>query len=411
MGATNQNIAGIGAGLTGQQAGAINNLYGQGRGDIQSFYSGAGQGLANQQAAGSQSLSGYGSSIDALIQNSLSPALVGAGGSYYRDILGPQVGSEYALMGLGRSGGRQEAEGKAASSIALPIAQQLAALRSGNASQIAGLQAGLTSQGLGLQAGLYGQEGGALSGLGQQFAGLQGANLSQVGSNLQGLNQSYLQDIYGLGQNFSNLQAGNLSQQAGALTGLDTNYLNQLYGLNQAVPGVSVQAQQQFLQQLQAGLGYSDYARLQQQQTAQGTLQGYLSALNSTPYTPAMNTTGSSEGNEGLLNTAFGQGVGQGVGSAASKSDRTDKEAIEEFDSRDFLDNLNAYIFEYKDKEVDGKGKHIGIMAQELENTELGKRFVVEVAGSKYIDYQRMSGLLLGCIVDMNTRLRRLENG
>lgn len=244
-----------------------------------------------------------------------------AGGAYYRDIIGPQIGNQYALMGLGRSGGREQAEALAASNIGLPIAMQ----------------------------------------------------------------------------------------HAQAQGGLQTQYLQNLYGLNQQYPNVDINTRNAQLGRFGQGIGFSDYARQAQQVAAQQQMQGYLSAMNATPFTPSGTQIG--EKNEGLLNTAFGAGVGQGVGMAATKSDRTDKEAIEEFDSRDFLDNLNAYIFEYKDKSTDLPGKHIGIMAQELEEIPLAKAFVIEHNGSKYIDYKSMSGLLMACIVDLNTRMRRLENG
>lgn len=91
-------------------------------------------------------------------------------------------------------------------------------------------------------------------------------------------------------------------------------------------------------------------------------------------------------------------------------SDRRVNKDIQNFDSRDFLDQLAAYTYNYIEPQLDGEERQAGIMAQDLEATELGEQFVEEVEGVKYIDYDSMQSLMMACIVDLNKRLGELEN-
>lgn len=77
-----------------------------------------------------------------------------------------------------------------------------------------------------------------------------------------------------------------------------------------------------------------------------------------------------------------------------------------------WLDELKPYQYEYKDPHADGAapGKHVSVMAQDLERTSLGKSAVIEGAdGMKQVDYGRLGGLSLAAIVDMHNRLKAVE--
>lgn len=74
-----------------------------------------------------------------------------------------------------------------------------------------------------------------------------------------------------------------------------------------------------------------------------------------------------------------------------------------------FLNSINAWEYEYKHPELDGGGKFVSPMAQELEKTELGKQAVIETPRGKMVNYQRLSGLQLAAIAMLNERLNKFE--
>ena len=75
----------------------------------------------------------------------------------------------------------------------------------------------------------------------------------------------------------------------------------------------------------------------------------------------------------------------------------------------DFLGNLGAHSYEYKDP-ADGEGRYVSPMAQELEKSELGKSMVIERPdGKKMVDYGRGFGFVLASQAYMNKRLNDIE--
>lgn len=89
-------------------------------------------------------------------------------------------------------------------------------------------------------------------------------------------------------------------------------------------------------------------------------------------------------------------------------SDERVKKNIEPFDAKHFLNSLNAYSFDYIDP-VFGEGHQAGVMAQDLERTELGKTFVREVDGFKVVDFGRMIPVLLASLVQLQTEVSNLK--
>ena len=79
------------------------------------------------------------------------------------------------------------------------------------------------------------------------------------------------------------------------------------------------------------------------------------------------------------------------------------------------LDKLTPYIYEYKQKYQDdpraGEGKHIGVMAQDLEKSDLGKTMVAKdqnnIKNIK-IDPQTI-GVLLASVAYLNSKVKKLE--
>jgi hypothetical protein len=104
-----------------------------------------------------------------------------------------------------------------------------------------------------------------------------------------------------------------------------------------------------------------------------------------------------------------------GLGSAAMlMSDENEKENIKpQASSADeiskFLSALKPSSYEYKD-EKNGTGEKIGVMAQDLEKTKVGKTMVDEApGGEKMIDTNKAIGALLAGMADLNKKFKKLE--
>jgi hypothetical protein len=106
-------------------------------------------------------------------------------------------------------------------------------------------------------------------------------------------------------------------------------------------------------------------------------------------------------------------GLIQGGMMAYALSDETQKKNIKpakkQVDS--FLKELNARQFEYKQPDSLGasEGKKVGIMAQDLEKSSLGKQMVKEVNGNKMVDMAGGFSAVLAAQARLNERLENLE--
>lgn len=96
------------------------------------------------------------------------------------------------------------------------------------------------------------------------------------------------------------------------------------------------------------------------------------------------------------------------IGAAALMSDINAKTNIESFSSDEFLSKLKPYKYDYKD-ESDGKGKQAGVMAQDLEKTEVGKQAVIDTSKGKMVDYNKLGPTMLSSLVELNERLKKIE--
>lgn len=99
-----------------------------------------------------------------------------------------------------------------------------------------------------------------------------------------------------------------------------------------------------------------------------------------------------------------------GAKAAATASDRNLKENISTPDSASiqmFLDKLKPYSYNYKDDP--SREPQMGVMAQDLEKSNLGEQFVEEVEGDKMVDYGKMASTQMAAIADLHQRLKKLE--
>jgi len=97
--------------------------------------------------------------------------------------------------------------------------------------------------------------------------------------------------------------------------------------------------------------------------------------------------------------------IGGGVASAFQKSDERTKTDIEpgEEDIRKMLDSIEAYKFKYKGDDED----RVGVMAQDMEKTPMGRSSVVDIGGVKHIMEDPSKSLAM--MKDLDERIKKLE--
>lgn len=108
--------------------------------------------------------------------------------------------------------------------------------------------------------------------------------------------------------------------------------------------------------------------------------------------------------------------MGTTLGAAAIMSDRRVKEGVERAKSDEIisklegmLDELKGYNYEYKDDDY-MPGEQTGIMAQDLEKSEMGQEFVSEAEdGTKMVDYQEMAPTMAAGLAELHRRVKKLE--
>lgn len=284
----------------------LQNYLGTGKQDLQNtFQNYYGTGTQNLESTLGRELAAYGG-----IQNQM----VGAGNNYMQQILGPQLGNQYALMGLARSGGRQEAEAKGAANIGLDIGQMMGQLTSGAYGRYGQGQQNLTNQAYGqLNEGLNTLNNAAYGQAGQQTSNLNNAAHGQFNDIIAQLNQAGYSD---LGQQLQQLWNTNYAGQSA----LQSQESSQLNSLNQMVPQAYENQQNAQFGRQQAAFNASLTPQQWRQQGLNDWRNTYLSGLGATPYTPATTIKTKGDKNEGILDSAIAGGVGAGGGAGAAKA-------------------------------------------------------------------------------------------
>jgi len=156
-----------------------------------------------------------------------------------------------------------------------------------------------------------------------------------------------------------------------------------------------------------AGLGANANSNLMSASGQYGTnlaslLSGYGNAVSN-------NITGLGNANAAAQISQANRGanlLGQGATAGAmiyALSDRRAKENIRELNQDDIKEmkkHLKAYAFNYKNDEH-GKGDWIGVMAQDLEKSKLGRTLVVyDRFGNKMIDLRKVLSMFLSTMAE-----------
>lgn len=112
---------------------------------------------------------------------------------------------------------------------------------------------------------------------------------------------------------------------------------------------------------------------------------------------------------------AAGGAIGTGVGGVAGEqmSDENQKKDVSSAKPKvkSFLDALDAKKYTYKDTSMPGTapGKRFGILAQDLEKSEMGKSLVKETPMGKMVDTVQGFGAVLAAQAELHKRLKSLE--
>lgn len=109
---------------------------------------------------------------------------------------------------------------------------------------------------------------------------------------------------------------------------------------------------------------------------------------------------------------ALMSGISSGLAAFAG-SDKEMKKEIKsaEKSTEDFLNKLSAKSYKYKDTSKPGtfEGDNYGIMAQDLEKSEMGKSLVVDTEEGKMVDTKKGFGAVLASMSELNKRIAALE--
>ncbi len=95
---------------------------------------------------------------------------------------------------------------------------------------------------------------------------------------------------------------------------------------------------------------------------------------------------------------------------ALAMSDKKNKN-VDDDKVQEFLDVLRAHKYTYKDPSMPGAGAgtYVSPMAQELEQSALGKNMVMDTPNGKMVDYGHGFGTILAAQAVLNERLKKLE--
>lgn len=124
--------------------------------------------------------------------------------------------------------------------------------------------------------------------------------------------------------------------------------------------------------------------------------------------------TANQQADQSKSNAQMGMVAGMGGAAMGMASDENVKENIKEEDNvgkaiSEFMEMNKAYSYDYKDSKHGGKDK-IGVMAQDLEKSKIGKTMVDEDAeGVKRVDPTKAIGALLAATAELHKEIKDLK--
>jgi hypothetical protein len=77
----------------------------------------------------------------------------------------------------------------------------------------------------------------------------------------------------------------------------------------------------------------------------------------------------------------------------------------------ELMDALNAVEYRYKDPEAHGEGKRLGILAQDVAKSRLGREIVIDRPEGMAIDTNKAVSALMAAVANTHDRLKQIEAG
>lgn len=311
---------------------------------------------------------------------SLSQGMQGAASQNHFTATAPNLGDQTdeerraALAAQLQQGQNQYASG---SGVATSQAQQQAALNQlQQESQGKGVNVGQQVMQAGVDQNVSAANAAAASSKGNVNPALLQRNVAQTAANA---NQQAAQQGAILGSQQQLAATNQLVQGQQVATGQDIQIANQVNQLAAQYQQMGLSADQAQLQ-----------AQMQAQQINSGVAQQNAQAQNQ------------------LLGGVLSAG-GQ-AGAMAASDEKLKKDVSDgKPDINQFLNDLSAHRYKYKQPEMDGKGDRYSPMAQELEKSKVGKTMVVDTPRGKMVDYGAGFGAILAAQAALNERLKALE--
>jgi hypothetical protein len=242
-----------------------------------------------------------------------------------------------------------------------------------------------------------------------QFTGLQGSKSEQLGqmqrqiaddrmkSNLERLNSTrqYLTNLGGLGQQAlggirdANIRGmGLMADTASSLSNNQRSDFSTQEQVNQASMTSKLANKEKSLGDAISGGIFSGT------QAGVGALSGGM-----------LGGIGGKKSGEAGASGGAGIDPAQVASLAMLASDKHLKKDIKEYNTNEFLDNLKSYEYNYIDEKF-GKGKQVGVMAQDIEKTIPSA--IVNTPEGKMISAS-VIGPILAAMSDMHKRIKELE--
>jgi hypothetical protein len=228
--------------------------------------------------------------------------------------------------------------------------------------------------------------------------------------------QQRMAALQGLGQQSSQMQAQDFAQQGQVASARDT--IAQANAMNRQNVAAQNLAARQNIENQRANLSnqqqmYNKGLYQQQFQNelskagAQGQATGNLAGMY------AQQAGAQAQADAAVMGGMFN--LGAAFVPRPSASDIRVKEDIKPGSPsiRKMLDKLDPYEYDYKDEAIEDEsmlGSQLGVMAQDLEESDLGEKFVQEdMNGVKRVDYGKMGSTQMAALADLHQRLKKLE--
>lgn len=106
-----------------------------------------------------------------------------------------------------------------------------------------------------------------------------------------------------------------------------------------------------------------------------------------------------------------GSGLMAGAYLFSDERVKENKQELSNEEVSDLLSKITGYKYNYKPETLEDDGEKVGVMAQDLENSELGKGMVKEDEnGVKVVDSKQAAMAALAALANIDSRLKKIED-